>query len=187
MRLVSSAILADREFYQAKLVLDAQLSAPKPLPLSVNGLSDGARDAFLAELLHYVGEERKAPTLLLAEDESEARTLASRLAAEGIRALYYPARDFVLLNISASHDVERERLGVLSALLSGECAAVVTTPYAALQYTMPTAVLRALSLSLSASTEISPDELSARLVSMGYARVDTVESVGQFARRGGIR
>ncbi len=186
MRLVSSAILADREFYQAKIVLSEQMRAPKPLPLSVNGLSDGARDAFLAELLHYAGEELKAPALIFAEDESEARAVAARLASEGISALYYPARDFVLLNISASHDVERERLGVLSAVLSGECVTVVSTPYAALQHTMPSRVLGELSLSLSASLEISPDELSARLVAMGYARVDTVESVGQFARRGGI-
>ena len=49
----------------------------------------------------------------------------------------YPARDLNLYNITASHDFEHERLSVLYAILSGECDCVITTPDAALSYTIP--------------------------------------------------
>ncbi len=186
MRLVSSAIVADREFYQARLALSEQFRANKPLPLSVNGLSDGARDAFLSELLRASGEENPRPSLVLAADEGEARATAARLCEDGIPAVFYPARDFVYLNISASHEIDRERLSVLCHLLSGECVTVVSTPVAALQLTVPASRLGEMTLSLSLGYEISPDELALRLVKMGYARVDMVDGVGQFARRGGI-
>ena len=186
MRFVSSAIAADREFYQARIALLEQFAANKPLPLSINGLSDGALDAFLTEVLHAAGAEYPRPSLVLAADEGEARATAARLSGDGVPAVFYPARDFVLLNISASHEIERERLAVLCRLLSGECVTVVSTPVAALQLTVPASRLGEMMLSLSPSCEISPDELTLRLVKMGYARVDMVDGVGQFARRGGI-
>ena len=51
MRLVTSAITADREFKQAMLTLAEQMRAETPLPLSANGLSDGALEAFVVETL----------------------------------------------------------------------------------------------------------------------------------------
>ena len=186
MRLVSSAITADREFYQASLALKEQLAAEKPLPLSVSGLSDGAREAFLTEIIRVANETGARPSLLLTADDAEARALAAALSEDGVDAVYYPPRDLVLLNISASHDTERERLSVLYRLMRGDGVTVVTTPYAALSLTVPRGVLEERALSLSLGDEISPDDLSSRLVAMGYARVDMVDGVGQFARRGGI-
>lgn len=186
MRAVTSAITADREFHQTLLTLFAQFTAKKPLPLSVNGLSDGARDAFLTELLHAVAEKRPAPGLLLAADEGEAMALATMLQAEGLDAVYYPSRDFVFLNISASRDTDRERLSVLCRVLRSEAVTVVTTPYAALQYTMPPHILDGLAVRLEMGDSFPPDELAERLCAMGFARVDAVDGVGQFARRGGI-
>ncbi len=186
MRLITSLITEDREFYQASLALSEQFRANKPLPLSVNGLADGARDAFLAEILRYAAAEHPAPSLLLVSEESEARALTASLTADGITALYYPARDFLFLNISSSHDTERERLSVLCRVLSGEAVTVVTTPYAALELTMPPETLSSLALRLAVGDEISPDALSERLVTLGFARVELVDGVGQFARRGGI-
>ena len=186
MRLASSAIVADREFLQASLAFKEQLAAEKPLPLSVSGLADGAREAFLSEMLRVSSEASPRPSLVLASDENEARTLTASLCADGIDAVYFPPRDLVLLNISASHDVERERLSVLFRLLRGDTFTVVTTPFAALGLTVPRGRLAEMSLSLSFSEEISPDVLCERLVAMGYARVDMVDGIGQFARRGGI-
>ncbi len=186
MRIVTSAITLDREFYQATIALDAQLTAAKPLPLSVNGLADGARDAFLSELLRHAALRAPRPSLLLAADESEARALCATLCAEGVASAYYPAKDYNFLNVAASHETERERLSVLCRLQRGECFTVVTTAYAALQYTVPPALLSELSVRLMPGDEMPPERLGDILVRCGFARVELLDGVGQFARRGGI-
>ncbi len=186
MKLITRTITADREFLGVCRALDEQLSAEKPLPISVSGLSDGASDAFLTELLRYAAEKYPTPRLLFVTDEGAAARTASFLSAEGLNALYYPAKDFVFLNIVSSHDTERERLSVLCRLLAGESVTVVTTPYAALQRTIPPAKLGENALSLRVGDEISPAQLAERLVRMGFTPVSLVEGVGQFAHRGGI-
>ena len=186
MRLATHAITQDREFKQAMLVLAEQYKTAKPLPLSASGLSDGALEAFLAEALKEANALSDASRLVFVKDESEGRSLAAFLSSEGENACYFPARDFVFLNITASHDTERERLSVLCRLLFGEKMTVVTTPYAALLRTIPPEVLREYSLSLGVGDEIAPATLAESLVRMGFTLVDLVEGEGQFARRGGI-
>ena len=186
MRFITRAITKDREFKQAMLTLGEQYAANVPLPISASGLSDGAKEAFLCEALFAASEFSGAPRLVFVKDEGEGRALAAFLAGEGIPAAYFPTRDFVFLNITASHDTERERLSVLCRLLRGESFTVITTPHAALERTLPPCVLSENSVSLRVGDEISPEALAERLVRMGFARTELVEGVGQFARRGGI-
>ena len=186
MRFITRAITKDREFKQAMLSLGEQYRANVPLPISASGLSDGAKEAFLCEALRAAETFSGAPRLVLAKDENEGRALTAFLAEEGVSAAYFPPRDFVLLNITSSHDTERERLSVLCRLLRGESFTVVTTPYAALARTLPKEILAENAISLCVGDEISPEVLAEKLVRMGFARTELVEGVGQFARRGGI-
>ena len=186
MRFITRAITQDREFKQAMLTLGEQYAARVPLPINVSGLSDGAQEAFLVEAIRFASERSPRPRLLFAKDETEGRALTSFLVSEGEAAYYFPSRDFVFLNITASHDTERERLSVLCRLLAGENVTVVTTPYAALQRTVPKTVLAENSLSLGLGDEISPTVLAERLLRMGFTPVSLVDGVGQFAHRGGI-
>ena len=55
----------------------------------------------------------------------------------GLRAEFYSSRDLNLYNITASHDYEHERLRVLFGLSLGLLDAVITTPDAALGFTIP--------------------------------------------------
>ena len=186
MKRLSSLIRYDREFSASVDVLREQLSARAPKPMVINGLTQGAADAYLAET---IGEARKissAPVLIIVGGESERERCAESLRASGLKALEYKTRDFVFHNISASHDTERERLSVLCAVMRGECDAVVTTPSAALARTIPESVLMTLTLSVNCGDTISPEELIFRLAMLGFARVDLVESAGQFSHRGGI-
>ena len=179
-------ITFDREFRQLCQVLQQELQKDAPLPLIVNGLNYMAADSFSAEVIALAKQTQNAPSLVLVPNGAEGRWLCDSLQNAGLTALYYPYRDFVFDYISSSHDIERERLFVLSAILSGKVDAVVTTPSAALQMTMPQATLKNATLSLSPETVIAPKDLAKRLEQMGYVAVDTVESHGQFARRGGI-
>ena len=99
MRFITRAIACDREFKQAMLTFGEQYAARVPLPISAGGLSDGAMEAFLAEALKVASEKSSRPRLILVRDEAEGRALASLLLEAGEEAYYFPARDFVFLNI----------------------------------------------------------------------------------------
>jgi transcription-repair coupling factor (superfamily II helicase) len=62
---------------------------------------------------------------------------------------------------------------------------LVTTGLAAMHGLVPT-LGRIAPLELAAGTELAPDALAERLVSLGYARSDVVEHRGEFAVRGGV-
>lgn len=186
MKRLSSLIRYDKEFAASIATLSEQMKAKNPKPMVINGLTAGACASYLSEAVIELKKISSAPALIIVSGESERERCASSLISDGICALQYKPRDFVFHNISASHDTERERLSVLSAVMRGECDAVVTTPSAALSRTVPQELLMSLTMSLECGDEVKPGELVERLTTLGFARVDMVDSAGQFSQRGGI-
>ncbi len=186
MSKLTRLIREDREYKSFAAAFAEAISAPVPLPIAVNGLTGGAQDAFLAESIRDAGERLDAPVLVLVSDESEREATEAKLISAGVECRSYKRRDLVFHNIKASRELDRERLSVLSAIASGERVTVVTTLTAALQYTMPEDELCRLSVTLKTGCELPPSELSEKLLTLGFLRVDTVDGVGQFASRGGI-
>ncbi len=187
MQKITNPIRLDREFRSATLTIRETVGGRSPLPVVVNGLSGGAADAFIAEAIRdHRADPSHRPALVFTRDESEAIRVAAMLSDTGLSAAVYPAREFCLHHMTASHDLERERLSVLYRALSGDFDAVVTTPFAALQPTVSAERLAAAGTVLSPGAALSPDALVRLLSENGYRRVDTVESAGQYARRGGI-
>ncbi len=185
MKHIYSTIRLDREYRQVVSALNEQKQSAKPLPLIVNGLSGGAIDAFCSSLITDTQQENKC-TLIIVPSEKEAVRISHMLTSNELRTAFYPYREPVLYNISASHDSDRERLSVLCRMLDGELDAVVTTPIAALSYTMPPEMLEKSSLSLSLGDEMDIDELCRRLTSLGFSHTDVLDGKGQFSHRGGI-
>ena len=183
---LTSLIRADREYRNFLDTLRTTFKTPDGLPIAVNGLSGGAEDAFLVEGVSEARRISPAPALILVGGEGELARVLALLHREGVRALGYKAREFNFHTIGASHDVERERLSVLSAIESGDVDAVVTTPSALCQYTIPRDMLSSLSLSLKIGDVIAPEALCDTLYTLGYIRVESVEAVGQYSSRGGI-
>ena len=187
MKSVLSLIREDREFSASVRAALTEAKKPSPLPISVNGLAQGASAAYITEAARELVKELSAPIIILASSESERDKIAATLTNEtDLTTVVYKKRDFVFHNISASHDNERERLSVLLSVCSGECDAIVTTPDAALQTVLPVGMLTDLVTKLEVGAVISPEALCEKLVTLGYASVDSVESAGQFAKRGGI-
>ena len=183
---ISSFIREDREFGESIERISEAFRTGKHLPIVINGLAGGAEDAYIVECALEVKRITGAyPTVFVENDECGERIL-SIMRSGGIDAEQYKSRELVFNNISASHDVDRERLSVLHRLLTGDDFLPVVSAGASLQYTMPRAVLGASSLSLAVGDEISPEELSKKLENMGFKSTDTVEGRGAFARRGGI-
>ena len=185
MKFQTELIGFDREFREFSIALAGQRQSRKPLPLILNGLSAGAADALCTETVRREAAEGRS-VLLFVSEEKYGRELVSGLQQAGLRAAFYPLRDLMFDLAAASHDTERERLFVLSAMLRGDLDAVVTTQPAALQLTIPKARLSALSLSLSPGDVIEPAALTAKLSEMGYVSSEIAEGAGQFSARGGI-
>ncbi len=186
MNLFSGIMAKDREFAAFIDVMRSSLGKGDSYPVVINGLSGGAETLFLAESVKEAVRVSGAPALVLTADEAVRDRTVCALISLGLKALAYKERDFVFFNIGASHDVERERLSVLSSVLSGACDCVVASVRAAMINTMPRSILRLLSFSMRLGDEMSPSELAGRLLSLGFAPVDIVDGRGQFARRGGI-
>ena len=152
-------------------------------PAAVTGLSGIHKANIVYSLCSLKG--RRA--FVIAADEAEAQRLCDDLNAMGMRALFYPARDFSFRDTEGvSHEYEHQRLQVLARLLSGECDCVVACMDAALQYTLPPKELERRRLTLKTGQVIAEEAVMDALLSCGYVRAEQIDGPGQFSQRGGI-
>ncbi len=187
MNLLTDCVRGDGEYAQLLRVLGNAKTARTSLPVLVTGLCDGAADATYVSLLEDLKKSDRRPALLICPEEKECVRLRTLLEQFGIRCAFYVGRDLTFYNITASHEYEHERLRVLSGLLEDAWDAVVTTPDAALSYTIPAERLIGANLRIEYGKECpEPGELAATLVKAGYVRAELVDAPGQFAIRGGI-
>ncbi len=186
MKIISNILKNEREYNELVNTVKEQMQSRVPHPSRLVGLCDGARNAVFASLIKDIRENGASPVLLIVPDEKEALRSYNSLIALGLNAVTYSYRDFVFYNITASREYEHERLGVLCSILDNSCDVVVTTPDAALQYTMPRAYLEKSTFRLSLSDTADLNDVKHMLVSAGYQSVDMVDGVGQFSVRGGI-
>ncbi|MBK7367127.1 MAG: transcription-repair coupling factor [Candidatus Eisenbacteria bacterium] len=153
--------------------------------VAVRGLT-GASRAFLASWL----QRRTGRTVLYVVPHGEAFE-AARDDLEWFRGrgatMAFPEPDNLPYDSSSPHPViVAERLGTLARLAAGETGVVVATVRGVLQkLPRPERLGRAV-LHLHVGSEVDTHALLERLVFLGYERLPEVESVGTFARRGGI-
>ncbi len=186
MSILTDALRLDKEYSELLNTALLDFTIPKPLPIAVGGLCDGASDAALVCLIEDIRRERGGTALVVCATDKDCARTSEMLERFGIASAVFGVRDLNLYDITASHDYEHERLCVLSRLISGSLDAVVTTPDAALGYTIPKARLEKASFRLDFDTRIDLSDYARRLSEAGYVRVDMVDGMGQFAIRGGI-
>ena len=184
--MIHDLVRYDGEYKKILSAIELELSHQNKRSIFVSGLCAGASDALLCSYAKDLHDKSNAPSLILCGNEKECARVSSLLSAQGIVAPYYRARDFVFTNISSSHSDECERIKILASLAEHKCHAVVTTPSAMLQYTMPCEVLVDNCFSLRFGVEYDLGALAKKLVYMGYVRTELVDSEGQFSIRGDI-
>jgi transcription-repair coupling factor (superfamily II helicase) len=184
--ILTGAVEAEREYAGIIAAIAEQNRNRNAYPLRVTGMSEGVRAAFTALLARHTAKEYKRPLLCIVPDEKEGLKCSNLLDACGLKALIYPFRDLIFHNITASHESEHERLSVLYAALDGSCDVVIATPDAALQFTMPREIATRSIMKFGVDSPVEPDMLTQFLSAAGYARVELVDGVGQYAVRGDI-
>lgn len=178
-----------REFSLLREALTVPYGRGRWRPCLACGLSDGAFQLFTMTLARECARGLGDYTrlLLVCSDDKEAARECELLKEAELPAFFYPAKDFNFSNITASHDFEHERLSVLCALLMTDSPMIIcTTAEAALQTTIPEDVLEENTLQLFPDSAVDTEEMCRKLREAGYARVELVDGVGQFALRGGI-
>lgn len=174
--------------------LDSIIRGSKGYSALYNAIKEKSRAAAIgvsgvhkANLISTLCRDSSARAFCLAQNEQEAQVLCNDLSAMGLRAFVYPKKDFTYITSQVkSHEFEHQRLNVLSHMLNGTYDAVIATMDAAVQYTVPSEVLRSVSRVLRPDAEIDLTEFERSLALLGYERCDNVEGSGQFSIRGGI-
>ena len=153
-------------------------------PLGVTGVSDSVR----AHLIFCACKKLNKGALVVAHNESAASEIYEDLRFfAGNNTLLFRSTEPMFYDAEAkSRDILSSRLNVLNKLILNDKLIVVTSPEGLLSATVSKSVWEDFGISLSVGDEIEMDELSRRLVTLGYRREEMVEGSGQFSIRGGI-
>ena len=153
------------------------------LPLVCTGLSQIHKAAIVSAVFNHTGKK----ITLITHDEASANELMGDFSSLGIKAVYFPVRDYCLGNMSGySREYEQKRLDTLSALADGDFAVLVLSLDGALQYTTPPEILADCRFKLKVGNSFEINDLQEKLLFAGYTRSELCEGKGQFSLRGGI-
>lgn len=154
--------------------------------VSLFGLADSQRRFFLANLYHKC----PLPAMIVTHDLQEANAiyddLAGLIGEENI--LLFPELEILpherLVN---DFSLRVQRLEVLEEVIfNPDGKLLITTIQALMRSGISISAFQKTSFKLTWGLEIDIEELAANLVTMGYERVDMIETFGQFSIRGGI-
>tara|TARA_B100000029_G_scaffold457660_2_gene486557 strand:- start:233 stop:3757 length:3525 start_codon:yes stop_codon:yes gene_type:complete len=152
---------------------------------------DGAKAAFISAL----ASNSNATIIVVTAEEPRAAELANDIAvwARNTTVLHFPDVDVPPYSLLAiSHDLLAQRISVLGHLqqqlppTSPGPLIVTTSVRAAMRHLMPLKEFLAHSLSLSPGNRSDLNEVTRKLIALGYQSTHLVEHPGEFAHRGGI-
>lgn len=147
--------------------------------VSVSGITESAQ----VQLIGALSQGRGA--LVVVYSENDARTMVSELSLYTDNAVLFPEKEYVFHNIDArNREKELQRLSALDKIEKG--AIVVASVPACVTYTLSKDKFDRLSFSVEVGSCHDIDELTSKLINMGYKRCDMTEAAGQFSVRGGI-
>ncbi|MGN0169417.1 MAG: transcription-repair coupling factor [Lachnospiraceae bacterium] len=125
--------------------------------------------------------------LIVTFSEQKAKELLEDYRLYDKRALYYPAKDVLFYQADIRGNLLTcQRLSVLKAIQEREECTIITTFDALMdRLVLPEDLYRSVEV-FRVGSVLNLDEITRKLVLMGYEKNYQVESAGQFALRGGI-
>lgn len=155
----------------------------KQTPVFVSGVIDAQK----THLAYGLMEHTKRPLVILTHSEVRAKEILEDLRFFTKEGMYYPARDILFYSADVhSMEMNRQRFLVLERLLEGKCPVIVASMEALMDRFPKKEIFSSFVLTLKAGDVVDLEELTKKLVYMGYERTELVESPGQFTLRGGI-
>jgi len=146
----------------------------------------GCVDSQKTHMMYCLGEGFKQKVMICA-NEQKAEALLQEYAFFDPNVCYYPPKDILFFQADVRGNLlTRQRVEATRHLLEDENSAIVTTIDAFMDRLPPPESLIDSLITIRNGDTVSLTELSRRLSRMGYAREEQVDSIGQFAIRGGI-
>lgn len=151
----------------------------------ISGLVGSSRQVMISALY----QELNQPIVILTHNMFSAQKISDDLqeCLSEDQVLLYPANELTLSDaITSSPEMLAQRIEVLTRCAQG-FRGVVIIPYAGLRKIIaPAQVFKEALFSLRVGDHIELQNLSVRMNSLGYDRVESVESPGDMSIRGGI-
>lgn len=166
-----------------RTIRDTLVSGKKRV--SVSGLAGSGKSLLLA----YLKKELSSPLLVITSGTEESwkiyEDLVSFLTEERVRL--FPTWEILPYEFKVPPgEIVGRRLETLYDLAAGKTPVVVTTIRACLEKTIRPEELKARSIRLKVGEAAEIEELSDKLISLGFRRFPQVEEIGNFSVRGGI-
>lgn len=117
MNIITDSIKNEKEYSSLISAVFSETSSKNPHSISVTGLCEGARISLLMSVARTAVARFGRGILTIFPDEKNCAKMYSACRESGISAYIYPFRDFIFHNMTFSHELEYERIGVLSAVL----------------------------------------------------------------------
>lgn len=156
----------------------------KRSPLLINGLIPSQRTHMSYSIINKLNRQ----AIIITHSDLEAKKIYEDLNFYlGDKAVYLPFEEILFYFLDAKdRQEESKRMKVLLKLVKEENIVIVCSIEAVLKKYIPKDVFKKNILKYTMDDTINIDELSSKLVGLGYERVNKVEGVGQFSIRGGI-
>ncbi|MFB3137671.1 MAG: transcription-repair coupling factor [Phycisphaerales bacterium] len=151
--------------------------------VSARGICGSSTVVLMAALRRHV----RRPILLVVGHLDEADEAVDELEALGVSAAKFPAMELLPGETSISLELMSERLMFLRRLVEGNTPGVIVAPIHALMQGVPEPdALRQMIRVIQRGDRLETHELAEWLTDAGYERVESIDSPGDFAIRGGI-
>ena len=151
-------------------------------PMSIAGVADSAQSHLISAISKRIGKN----TLVITYSDMEARAVTSGLRLYIDIVVMFPSKDYVFYNIETMGRANSNARRVVLDKITEGGVTVVASVDAGMTFTAEKSRFLSNILKFKSGDELNLDEVSSRLVAMGYKREEIIEGAGQFSVRGGI-
>ncbi len=153
-------------------------------PITLSGLSDSGKAHFVYATRFYT----EKPVVVVTYNELQLKKIKEDMNFfSDEKVLTFPKKEVVYYDIDTMNkDTTMDRLNIYTKLYNNESCIILTTVEALMQRTISKNLLFSNALQLEVGMSLLMEELTSRLVALGYERTDMVEGRGNFCVRGGI-
>ena len=154
------------------------------IPVNISGPSDSQK----AHVCYAICNQLETKGVYIAFNEMQARKMYEDFTLfMGEDVVFFPAKEIMLHDVEAkSYDAIFQRIRTLDRIIQGNFKFVITSAEAVIQKLIPRCFFEESIIKFIIGGRANLDDLTMKLVSMGYERVSVVEGKGQFSIRGGI-
>lgn len=153
-----------------------------------NVVLSGVTPTLQEQLILALKAKHNQSLLIVVRNEHDGRKLYDSLVnINDINVSPFLLDEFMTANVlSASSELRFERLQTLKSLAKNQNQIIIANIGAVRRYLTPKTKLQGAEVLLTIDSIYDPSDLAKKAIQLGYKRVSTVVTVGEFSMRGGI-